>query len=145
MLTEICGYLKNWFDGDIYRGSIKVSEGVISCDGEEITIDPGQYFYLAKPDYKLGVYEYGVDELKDREFDGAVCFMDIPDDVLDLAKDITDWMAEYSVVGSPALSPYQSESFGGYSYSKSGGSGDSGLSGSWVNVFGGRLSRHKKI
>ena len=74
--------------------------------------------------------------------------MKVPQTVIQLATDIEDWQAEYGAVNSKAMSPYNSESFAGYSYSKSSGGGVSGEVASptnWQGVFAARLSPWRKL
>ena len=60
-----------------------------------------------------------------------------------LLNDINDYEAKY---GSINLSPYQSESFAGYSYSKAAkGSGNSGSTVTWRDAFKSRLNKYRKI
>jgi hypothetical protein len=75
--------------------------------------------------------------------------MAVPTDVIAIAKEIAEWNEINGKATSNALSPYLSESFGGYSYSKS-GSGARSTSGTkvgttWEDVFGARLTRYKKL
>jgi hypothetical protein len=67
--------------------------------------------------------------------------MRIPKAVLDLNKDIDDWVTANA---GAINSPYQSESFGGYSYTKASGNTSSGLIG-WQSQFADRLNRWRKI
>ena len=72
--------------------------------------------------------------------------MAIPKAVLDLNKDIDDWITKYCSIDNEAMSPFNSESFGGYSYSKSGGGSSSdNIGASWQNVFASRLNLWRKI
>lgn len=150
MLTEICAYLKNYFDYGKFIGHIIVSDGVPYCDGEEIAIEDGQYFALFRQHFCLGVFKKGTDLVgttKDIER-GAVWLMDISQAVLDLAKEIADWQALYGAVDGTMLSPYTSESFGNYSYSKRGSGSSDGSGGgspSWQDTFAARLALYRKI
>ena len=151
MLTEICQYLKNWFnrkpDGSTYpqyRGVLVISEGNIVCEG----LADGQYFRIIGSLFNDGVHKYGDADLTDETFEGAVWSMGVPPTVIQLAQDITDWQAKYGAVDGAAMSPYQSESFDGYSYSKqSGGTSAGGSSSavSWTNVFASRLRPWRKL
>ena len=154
MLTELCGFLKNWFEVDRLYGDFKVVAGVITyADGTELPLQNGQYFRVIDSIFNDGVYVYPPTTeadtsvvLKDEEFTGAVWCLAIPKEVVALADEIADWMTKYSGVDSAALSPFNSESFGGYSYSKSGGNtADGGNGSSWQSVFGNRLQRYRKI
>lgn len=162
VLTEICGYLKNWFnrrpdgrDYPKYHGEFTISQGVIRFkDGDILPMQEGQYYRILGSVFNNGVFcfsaspasETAQDTPRDETFEGEVWSMAVPPDVIALDKLITDWMAENSRADSPALSPYASESFGGYSYSKGGGNSSVGGTGvSWVDVFGSRLVRYKKL
>ena len=148
MLTEICNYLKNWFSNEKYIGYIRITEGAFYCNDAKINIADGQYFRVIGTIMSDGVYQYGTDTLSDEGFDGAVWLMRIPADVIAIASEIDAWMAQYNGVDSQANSPFNSESFGGYSYSKSSGSAENGNSNTtptWAAVYGARLARYRKL
>ena len=150
MLTEICQYLKNWFtrkpDGSEhpkYYGDFIIADGALVTD----KLVDGQYFRILGSLFNDGVHKFGSDTLTDEAFNGAIWSMSIPPSVIQLAADIAQWQAMYGGVDTQAMSPFQSESFGGYSYSKAGGGssdGDSG-SGTWQGAFAKRLSPWRKI
>ena len=167
MLTEICGYLKNWFnrrpDGSDYpkfHGDFVVKDGVIKWDsGENLPLQEGQYYRIIGGVFNNGgVFRFMLDSPlqetvagslpKDEEFNGEVWSMAVPPDVVAIAEEIAEWNEANGKADSAAMSPFNSESFGGYSYSKSGGSGSSsgGRTGvTWADVFGARLTRYKKL
>ena len=154
MLTEICQYLKNWFDKDefhnplpFWEGEFRIIDGKIDLEGKLLQ---GQYFYIVGSALNDGVHKYPWAELQDETFTGHIQAMAIPQAVILIAKDITDWQKKYGGADSLAMSPFNSESFGGYSYSKSGaGAGNSssgsGGSGGWQSIFASRLSPWRKI
>lgn len=148
MLTEICNYLKNWFDYDRpkFYGKFKIENGVLrSVQDGDMGIITGQYFRIIGSVLNDGVYTLA-DELEDEEFEGAVWLMAVPKDVRNIATDIQEWQNKYGGVDSVNLSPFQSESFGGYSYSKGGSSSTSSSSvPTWQSIFADRLARYKKI
>ena len=152
MLSEICLYLKNWFDFNQpkYIGRFKIAKNTISyLGGKDMDIQENQYFRIVGSVFNDGVYKNDDNlVLVDEEFTGDVWLMAVPDAVISLSAEIDDWQAKYGGVDSENMSPYQSESFGGYSYSKSSG-GNTDASGSsvgtWQSVFGARLRRYKKI
>lgn len=125
MLTKICAYLKNYFDYERHIGTIQIADGVITCNGERI--ETGQHFALFRDRFVLGVYQAG-DEIENKTFDGAIWLMDIPDGVKAADEWAEAWEAENG--SAQANGPFQSESFGGYSYSK--GTGANGGVGSSV-------------
>lgn len=148
MLTELCEYLKNWFDTNQPKrfGTFTISSGKV--EGLEDMLASGQYFRIVGSVFNDGVYKYGSEEdLQDEVFDGAVWAMAVPKRALNLARDIEGWLAKYGGNDSASMSPYTSESFGGYSYSKSGGgSEDTDFGdGSWQKQFKSRLARWRKI
>ena len=111
----------------------------------EITLprdDKYQYFRIVGSIFNDGVYKNDDElHLTDELFDGAVWLMAVPREIVDLAKEISDWNKKY---GEAINTPYQSESFGGYSYSKASG-GSNGSSPSWQSVFSSRLNKWRKI
>lgn len=154
MLTEICQYLCNWFNrkpnGEDYTkwaGTFHISSGSIA--GVELV--QGQYYRIMGSLFNDGVHKYGDpdDMLTDEEFEGMVWSMGVPPQVVSLANDIAAWQTKYGGVDSQAMSPFNSESFGGYSYSKSGGGSaggsDSAGAGTWQSVFASRLNMWRKI
>lgn len=148
MLTEICNYLRNWFDSyqPKFNSRFTIINGVLS-DTDSMGIQEGQYYRIAGSVFNDGVHKHPADDLQDESFDGAVWLMAVPKDVLSLAKEIADWQTLYGAVTSENMSPYQSESFGGYSYSKSSGGTDASQSSvpTWQSVFATRLGRYKKL
>lgn len=141
MLSALCKELNNWFACGIYFDTFDITDGMLELEDLKI----GQYFRIVGSVFNDGVYQYPATELVDEKFDGAVWAMAVPPDVIELDKRIDAWKEKYATVDSEAMSPYQSESFGGYSYSKgSGGTGD-GKTGKWQGVFASELSRWRKI
>lgn len=138
LLTELCQELRNWFEKDIYTGTFSVSDGNIDVD----FLQNGQFFRIVGSTFNDGVYQYPTNQLVTEEFDGAVWAMAVPPAVIALAEEIEQFNEKYATVIN---SPYQSESFGGYSYTKAGsGNGNSGVT-DWKNVFYRRLNRWRKI
>jgi hypothetical protein len=147
MLTDICKELNNWFDTHRLFGKFAVADGEITDDEFLSRIQPEQYFRIVGSVFNDGVYQF-TDELSlhDEVFDGAVWLMAVPPSVIELADEIKSWNDKYGGVDSENMSPYNSESFGGYSYSKSGGgSSDDGKGGTWQSVFGNRLKQYRKV
>lgn len=144
-IFEVCQYLKNWFDKNHYMGEIQIENGALS---ESYGLLANQYFRIVGSTLNNdGVYQYPITTLTDETFDGAIWAMSLPRAFIALLDDIEAWKAKYASVDSVALSPYSSESFGGYSYSKSSGSNDTATdkSGTWQGVFGARLAPYRKM
>lgn len=141
MLSEICAEIKNYFayDEDKHFGTFKIQGGHIIPPINFKT----EYFRIAGSRKNDGVHKT-TDTLNDEEFRGSVWEMSIPQDFLDLAKKIDDWNKVNGQADSVAMSPFNSESFGGYSYSKSGGyASDSGQG--WSKAFASELRRYRKV
>ena len=137
MLDEILDYLNNYFVEKRIFGKFKIEDGTIDTEAQE-----GQYIAIRGSVFNDGVYEYPVSGLEDEEFDGAIWLLRIPHKLINIAKDIEDWQGRQGI-DSPVNSPYQSESFGGCSYTKK--NTGSIYDGTWQGVFAGRLSRWRKV
>ena len=142
MLTELCQELRNWFVRDKHFGTFEIEGGKLTAD----FLVPGQYCRIIGSIFNDGVHQFGSENLVDETFNGAVWALGIPKEVVQLAEDITEWKDKYEAVDSSAMSPYASESFGGYSYQKSinGANSNSSATG-WKAAFASRLNRWRKI
>lgn len=149
MLSELCQELKNWFDRNQpkFHGDFEISEGKITDETFIGAIQNNQYFRIISSVFNDGVYKYTDDlELIDEKFNGSIWFMAIPKGVIDLSAEIDAWQAKYNNIDSEAMSPFASESFGGYSYTKASGNSESGSSNpSWQSVFASKLNLWRKI
>lgn len=148
MLTEICQHLHNWFDRDQAKwiGSFVIDDnGHISLVGGALSLQDGQYYRIVGSLFNDGVHKYP-STLMPEEFHGAVWSMAIPPVVVSLADEIKLWQDKYGGYDSVNMSPYNSESFGGYSYSKSGGGASAnGQGGTWQSAFASRLNPWRKL
>ena len=145
MLTELCKELNNWFDKEKYFGTFTIANNEITGN---YSLQENLFFRIVGSDLNDGVNKFGDMDLEDETFDGAIWAMAVPNEVIALADDIEAWTDKYMGVDSPAMSPFNSESFGGYSYSKSSGGSSSGnvdLSGTWQGAFADRLNHWRKI
>lgn len=145
MLTELCQELRNWFEKEKYFGTFKIEGGQLA-DGS--FLQDGQYFRIVGSVFNDGVYVWPDNTLRDEVFDGAIWAMAVPPTVIALSDKISEWNEKYGGVNSSAMSPYQSESFGGYSYTKSSGGGSGSTASSaptWKSVFASELNRYRKI
>lgn len=146
-LTELCQELRNWFERDKFFGEFTIENGaIIVPDG---SLQDGQFFRVIGSVFNDGVHKYGVDELTDEVFTGAIWSMAVPPAVIELSERITAWSEQY---GDTVSSPYSSmsESFGDYSrsWAKAGsgsGNANSGSGPTWRSTFADELSRWRKI
>lgn len=146
MLTELCQELKNWFDRERYTGTFQIEGGSIAAP----FLADGQYYRVMGSVFNDGVHQYGheaEDELKDESWSGAVWALAIPKPVINLSTEIEAWQTKYGTTDSAAMSPFTSESFGGYSYSKGSGSSASNGGGGtdWRSVFASRMNMWRKM
>lgn len=148
LMDEICGYLNNWFlvkPNGIHRGTFEISEGSIDCD----FLQENQYFRIVNSVFNNGVHKYPSSDLSDEEFTGEIWAMAVPPAVIALMSEIQAWNETYGSANSVNMSPFTSESFNNYSYSKRSGASGSGSSSSapmtWKDAFGARLARWRKI
>ena len=141
MLTEICAEIKNYFAyrTDRHTGDFKIVDGAI------VGLDlPTEFFAIFGSRQNNGVHRVSDGDLIDEEFHGAVWIMSPPSAFLELAEEIQAWQEKNGAVDSQALSPFASESFGGYSYSK--GAGSNGASGTgWQSAYADRLKIYRRI
>ena len=143
MLTELCQELHNWFEREKRSGSFRIVDGMLETD----FLRPGQYFRVMGSIFNDGVHQYGNDDLNDEDFTGSVWSLAIPEAVIKLSEDIDAWRAKYEAPDSSAMSPYMSESFGGYSYSKGSAISGTGTGGatSWRTSFASRMNAWRKV
>lgn len=127
MLEQILRHLNNWFCVEIRSGQFTVEGGGIALP----FLRDGQYFRVTGSVFNDGLYQYPASEMTDETFDGAIWALAVPRAVIELSVEIEAWQKKN---GDAAASPYTNESFGGYSYSKSNGSGCSGTV-TWQGVF----------
>lgn len=140
MIDELCAELRNYFirsDNDIHFGTFTVAGGNI---GPVPFLQNGQYFRIVGSVFNDGVWQYPSAGLKDETFSGAVWAMTVPPAVIALAEDIRRWCDENA---SAINSPYQSESFGGYSYTKGNYNGGSGAT--WQSQFQSRINKWRRV
>lgn len=138
MLTELCQELRNWFDRDQPKlyGDFEITDGKIITDDFTAVIQNNQYFRIIGSVFNDGVHQYTEAlSLTDEVFHGAIWLMAVPHGVIALSDKIDEWNEKH---GDIALSPYSSESFGGYSYAK-------GSNTSWQSIFRSELNRWRKI
>lgn len=138
MLSEICFEIKNYFcrnPKDKHFGDFKIENGVIS---PSFDLKEGQYYRIYGSVFNDGVHKFG-EALSDEEFNGSLWLMKVPQDFLNLVTEIEEWCETYS---EKVSSPYQSESFSGYSYSIASGSHGKIT---WQDAFATRLSMYRRI
>lgn len=139
MLEQVLMNIRRWFpvEGGIHSGTFTIKDGGITLP----FLANGQYFRICGSVFNDGLHQYNVLDLIDETFTGTIWALSIPQPIIDLADEIQEWQ----VKNADALSsPYSSESFGGYSYSKATNSA-TGCAETWQSHFGQQLSAWRKI
>ena len=139
MLEKVLMNIRNWFPvkGGIHSGTFTIKDGGVTLP----FLAYGQYFRICGSVFNDGLHQYNVLDLVDETFTGTIWALAIPKAVIELAEEIQKWQ----VKNADALSsPYSSESFGGYSYSKA-TSSETGGAETWQSHFKQRLSAWRKI
>lgn len=128
-------YIKNYFEVDFICGEFVIKDGALSLPDN---FKP-KYFLIEDSLYNNGVHVK--DELlEDEIFNGYITALAPPKEFLSLVDEITVWQENNA---EQANSPFQSESFNGYSYTAKTGSNGSAYS--WKDAFRARLNAWRKI
>lgn len=133
MLEQVLTHLHNWFVQSAHNGTFTVQDGSLALP----FLLNGQYFRIIGSTFNDGLHQNPANGLKDETFSGAVWALAVPPAVLALSQDIADWNAKN---GAP--SPFVSESFGGYSYTRA--TNSKGGAASWQSAFAERLQPYRK-
>ena len=139
MLEQVLMNIRRWFPvkGGIYSGTFTIKDGGITLP----FLADGQYFRICGSVFNDGLHQYNVLDLTDETFNGTIWALSIPQPIIDLANEIQEWQDK----NADALSsPYSSESFGGYSYSKA-TDAETGGAVTWQSAFKQQLSAWRKI
>ena len=139
MLEQVLMHLNNWFlvPGGIHEDTYTIKDGGITLP----FLQDGQYFRICGSVFNDGLHQYNVLGLVDETFTGTIWALAIPKSVIELADEIQKWQEKN---GEASVSPYQSESFGGYSYSKA-TDAETGGAVTWQSAFKQQLSAWRKI
>lgn len=141
MLEELMRECRNWFvaPNGVHLGTFTVKEGSITLP----FLVYGQYFRIVGSVFNDGVYEYGNVSLQDETFEGAIWALSVPPAFIKLSEEIKSWRDQYE---NAANSPFQSESFAGYSYTlKSDNAAQGGSANGWRSAFSTRLNKWRKL
>ena len=139
MLEQVLMNIRRWFpvEGGIHSGTFTIKDGGITLP----FLADCQYFRICGSVFNDGLHQYNVLDLVDETFTGTIWALAIPKAVVDLSKEIEKWQEKN---GESSTSPYQSESFGGYSYSKVTDE-ETGGAVTWQSAFKQQLSAWRKI
>lgn len=140
MLENVLSHLKNWFlvPGGVHEGTFVVLNGGLDLP----YLQDGQYYRICGSLFNDGLHKYGdnADILTDEKFYGTVWALAVPKAVVELSETIAKWEEKN---GDSSRSPYNSESFGGYSYTRATDTATGGAV-TWQAAFRGELSQWRK-
>lgn len=125
MLEDVLQELNNWFlvpDG-VHSGTFEIKGGSIALP----FLSTGQYFRVMGSVFNDGLHQHPANNLVDESFEGAIWALAVPNAVVFLSEEMEAWQEKN---GAASSGPFQSESFGGYSYSRA-----TGANGGAVTVF----------
>ena len=153
MYSQVCRELNNYFEYDKAFGKYEIINGTLILPqhlntekGKSLHVLDDQYIRIVGSVFNDGVYQFPASGLHDEVFDGAIWLLAFPIDFVALVSDIEEWQKVNGAVDSEAMSPFTSESFGGYSYSKNVGSDGSGKGqNTWQGAFKARLNSFRRI
>ena len=141
MLDELCAELRNYFvqsESDKHYNKYTVNGGIFTPPLD--FLKDGQYYRVVGSALNDGVYKNdGCGVLTDEEFDGSIWAMSVPPAVVALAAEIE----EYNKSDAGKASPFTSESFGGYAYTKA--TDENGAPIGWKKAFASRLNKWRKL
>lgn len=138
MLEQVLLSLRNWFVADKRTGRVRIEGGSL-VPPAGLDLKDGQYIRITGSTFNDGLHRWPCTDMTDEEFVGTVWALAVPRAVIDLADEIEAWQTEHA---EELGSPYASESFGGYSYTRVGGDGSPIT---WRQQFKARLDPWRKL
>lgn len=138
MLEQVLLSLRNWFVAGKRTGRVRIEGGRL-VPPAGLDLKEGQYIRITGSTFNDGLHSCPYNGLTDEEFVGTVWALAVPQAVVDLADEIAAWQAEHA---EELDSPYASESFGGYSYTRV---GSDGRPLTWRQQFKARLDPWRKL
>lgn len=139
MIDEICAEIRNYFTrsaGDIHSGTFTISNGQI----EPLPfISEGQFYRITGSKFNSGVHMYPTYDLQDETFTGQIWAMFVPTTFVKLCEQIGEWCTNNA---AQLDSPYTSENYAVYSYTKRTGAGGGAYT--WQDHFAKRLNPYRK-
>lgn len=150
MLQEVLEYIHNYFIASPNPGTF-----MISADGFSPlpSLLEGQRIWIVGSQMNDGVYTYHEDGIRDDDdtevaglrnetFAGTICALAVPPAVIALSGEIKQWVEKNK---DAVTSPFQSESFNGYSYELRSGNSNGGTGqATWRDIYGKQLERWRR-
>lgn len=138
MLETVLIHLKNWFvvPCGVHEGIFTIENGSLELP----FLQDGQHYRICGSVFNDGLHQYGVSDLQNETFSGTVWALAIPKAVVELSAKVEEWQSKN---GEAVATPFTSESFGGYSYTKATDS-KTGATATWETVFRSQLNPYRK-
>lgn len=133
MLDVVCREIRNYFVKSVHKGRFTVENGTMQLP----FLVEGQYFRVIGSVLNDGIYQYPAASLQNETFSGKIVAMAVPPAFISLVDKIKEFNAKNDI------SPYTSESWGGYSYTKA--TDSNGQAVSWKTAFAKELNAWRKI
>jgi hypothetical protein len=134
MIGQIMKHINNYFITDkCVEDNFHIAEGALALPFAK----DGQYVLIEGSILNDGVYLYPLSGLQDEDFHGFVTILAPPNAFVSLVGEIEAYQT------ASVASPYVSESFGGYSYTKA--TNANGNVASWQDAFRGKLNMWRKV
>lgn len=154
-LGRVLAHIHNWFTREtLSLSGCEVVGGQLPASVAE-AVPSGAWYRIEGSYLNDGLHLRGAEDegLADETFDGTLYVLAVPKELLAVVDEIADWVTANAEARSKAASsPYQSESFGGYTYTirsdlaggSSGSSGGGGLTG-WQAAFRSDLNPYRRL
>lgn len=133
MINKVCAEVRNYFVKSRHKGDYVITDGGLNLP----FLVEGQFFRVEGSVLNDGIYCYPVNNLQNEAFSGTIVAMAVPPAFLELVEKIKIFDTQN------AVSPFVSESWGGYSYSKA--TDSKGQIANWKTAFAKELNAWRKI
>lgn len=140
---EVMTSISNWFEKSVERGSFSIKDGKLIGAGGFLA--DGQYYRIIGSVFNDGLHINPTEDLADEEFDGAVCGLAVPKAFQALVEEISELVEKDQKDGEGISGAYQSESFGGYSYTLPTDPATGNVVHGWEGAFASRLNQWRKL
>lgn len=130
--------INNFFEDEngYNYGTWEIKDGLITLP----FLLNNQYFRIIGSVFNDGVYKYDANlELVDETFNGTIVALKPPKAFMDLVDEIQAFNDKYGTI-----TPYASESFLNYSYSKASGTNGTGQI-TWMDAYRSKLNKWRKL
>lgn len=138
MIYDVMKSINNFFEDEngYNYGTWEIKDGLITLP----FLLNNQYFRIIGSVFNDGVYKYDANlELVDETFDGTIVALKPPKAFMDLVDEIQAFNDKYGTI-----TPYTSESFQNYSYSKASGTNGTGQI-TWMDAYRSKLNKWRKL